>query len=367
MKIGTLTLMHGYNYGGMLQCYSLQKAVREMGHDVAVINFHPREKMRKLRQRLALLGPLGRVLQNQICALRYGQDMHHKFEDFRRNCLNLSRACNTRNQLRSLVADFDVVITGSDQVWNMGWLTPEYFLDFTADLDVKTISYAACFGTGQYDLKNFPQVKGWIANIDSVSVRNEMSSLIVDEAGLSKPPIVCDPTLLVDVSELEQDLGESGVPEKYVLLYALSENRLANAQALLSDVKEKSGLPLVGIKSCILQSWPLKGVDHVFDDPSIEQWVSLFNNATFVLTDSYHGLLFALKYSVPVINYIGRDHGYERIADVVERYGLEKAFFANIDVAYENALQLDFGSVQKKMDIHKEESFSFLRSCFGEH
>ena len=54
MKIGILTLLPRYNYGGILQCLALQSVLEGMGHEVKVIRFKS-QRSGTLKRRLKLL------------------------------------------------------------------------------------------------------------------------------------------------------------------------------------------------------------------------------------------------------------------------------------------------------------------------
>ena len=354
--------MHGYNYGGILQCYALQEALKKVGHTVEIIDFNPNLRWRKLRGVFSSFNDVcGQYLIDIICKLKYGSASHENFSTFRKHRLQLSTPCNSRKSLIKKTSAYDAVIVGSDQVWNLDWFTSEYFLDFAADLSLKRISYAACFGHSEQTPSLCRLLEPWLNAFDKISVRNTTSQAIVKQICGQSPEIVADPTLLVDLSSLAEKPALP-VPE-YILLYAMSEQRLHQQKMLTAKLREKYKLPVVAIKSAVLQPWDMSFADHCVIDPKIEEWIGLINNASFVLTDSFHGILFAMRAGIPFLNYIGDGLGAARVAYVTDRYGLGSGFPASAELEGEvGGFTGDFNAVNLRVQEHVDESFNYLRS-----
>jgi hypothetical protein len=363
MKVGILTLMHGYNYGGMLQCLSLVRALEELGHEVDVIDFHPRLNWRRLRAVAGLFGAgCDAKIVDVASNIKYGRKVHAKFSSFRRNYLNLSKPCNTRRSLRKLMHCYDAMVVGSDQVWNFDWFTPEYFFDFAHDYHGRLISYAACFGHGNQSEVLLKKVGNWLLRFKGISVRNDFSKRSVYTACQRDALIATDPTLLVDLNDLS--IRPTLPFKKYILLYALSGKRYTRLIPFFNKLKKQLFLPIVAIKSDTLQGWDMSEMDFIVENPSVEEWLGLFQNAKFVVTDSFHGTLFSMKNRVPFINYIGRDSTFERVAYIAKRYRIQQGF----DIAHiraDIATMFNFKSIQDSIRLHIEESKAFLREQIG--
>ncbi len=358
MRIGILTLMHGYNYGGVLQCYGVKRALECQGHNVEVIDFHPRPGWRKARHIAGYLGSVGeRLAVDLISAKKYGKQIHRSFQDFRRNRLNLSPPCNSTADLQRLMQRYDAMVVGSDQVWNLDWAIPEYFFSFANDYQGKLFSYAACFGHRKQSSEVLEAAGSWLTRFDAISVRNGMSQSIVKNASKRDSMIVADPTLLVSFDDMVE------APElpfdDYILLYALSNARYHDAIDHLKAIATKKDLPIVAVQSDVLQNWDMSAADYCVKNPSVEQWLGLFQNACFVLTDSFHGTLFSIKNHVPFLNYIGTATSSERVAYVAQRYGLANGYYPPDQ--YDHASVIDFNSIDRQIQIHIDESYKFIQ------
>lgn len=358
MRIGIMTLMHGYNYGGMLQCYGVKRALEKQGHDVEVIDFHPRPGWRKARRLAAILGSAGdRMAVDLLSAKKYGKEIHQPFQDFRRNLLNLSPPCNSTADLQRVMQRYDAMVVGSDQVWNLDWAIPEYFFSFADDYHGKLFSYAACFGHRNQGGDGLTAAGNWLERFDLISVRNSMSQAIVKDACQRDATIVADPTLLVSFDDMVE---MPKLPyEDYILMYALSKDRYEGAIERLKSIAAAKDLPIVAVQSDVLQSWDMSATDYGVKNPSVQQWLGLFRNASFVLTDSFHGTLFSIKNRVPFLNYIGAASSSERVAYVADRYGLANGYYPPDQ--YDSESVIDFDSIHQQIKVHVDESFQFIQ------
>lgn len=360
MKIALLTLMHGYNYGGILQCFSLCRTLESLGHEVSVVDYHPFPKWRIARRLMYCAGNrVGNILEQKVQEHLYGIELHRKFAAFSTCRLNLTVSCNSSYALRRLSRGYDVLMVGSDQVWNLDWFTPAYFLSFAQDFPGQKVSYAASFGHANQPTEHQQQIGKWLGDFDRLTVRDGMSQKLVGHLCNRESQVVADPTLLCDLNDLAID---PSLPySHYILLYALSKSRFDRMQPLFTRMRERLGWPIVAIKSDVLQSWPMLGVDYEIPNPGIEEWLGLFRNASFILTDSFHGTLFASKNRVAFLNYIGSDKSAGRVADVIDRYALHAGYPADPN---DDALEadFDFDNAERQIEAHIAESLDFLRS-----
>ena len=160
MKIGILTKYYGNkNYGGLLQSYALVQYLRQKGYDAEQISFKEKDCPGIKRYffgitRLTLLNilllvckklkekKLSRVYKDistvTISNLKARYAALEEFQYF----IPHSDKIYDSNTISECNDAYDIVIVGSDQVWNLEWYNQEYFLDFVEKRQ-KKISYAA--------------------------------------------------------------------------------------------------------------------------------------------------------------------------------------------------------------------------------
>ena len=153
MRIGILTFHYGSNYGGILQCYSLQKILQLQGHDVQVLNIQPTQSkiwLRRVINKLKQLSSLKELLENIYKHISIQDDnkiLEKKmtilkvFDTFRNKYINLSPLLNEQT-IGSYVNDnCDAIIVGSDQVWTSLYdLIPIYFIGWSPEFKGKRLS-----------------------------------------------------------------------------------------------------------------------------------------------------------------------------------------------------------------------------------
>ena len=298
MKIGIMTFWWSQdNYGQLLQCYALQKYLRDAGHDAYLIRYKCEE-----------ISPLWKKLLkafNPILLLRYiNYKLHlkkvkneHKnnnryFDDFRNKYIKQSeRFYNSYKELKENPPEADVYIVGSDQVWNFSFLKKiknssyihSYMLDFGKET-TKKMSYAASWSMTSLSNELIAEIKPLLQKFSYVSVREKNGIDLCKQCGYDKAEFVCDPTMLLDV-EVYRDLYKSEVirkqDKKYLLLYMLNNECDFDVQKVYDFAKEKK-LEVVYVTG----NGVVDKREKFF--ATIPEWLYLIDNAEYIVTNSYH-------------------------------------------------------------------------------
>lgn len=361
MKIGILTLQSGYNYGGLLQCYALQQALKGLGHDVCVIDYHLNKRWRMIRSVFKLFGPkMESLLVAKMRKFKFGEEAYDKVGAFRREVFQLTRPYNSMNDIYALSKELGAIVVGSDQVWNLDWTDDVFFLGFTKEKTFKKVSYAACFGHAEQEISKIKRLPALLADFDHLSVRNDFSRQLVEKISGRDSLVVADPTLLISLDHL---LKFPTVPyEKYILLYPLGKHCLDRNRDHLKRIQKSLQLPIVTIQSEVLNEWEIDIADHVVRNPSVGEWLGLISKATYLMTDSFHGTLLALRYQIPFINYVIHGQTFDRIAFIANKYGVGAGCPANEkELEATNGFWGDFDLVKKRIEEHVDLSYGFLK------
>jgi hypothetical protein len=227
-----------------------------------------------------------------------------------------------------------MLITGSDQVFRYRPEHSEFFyLSFANKLELRTIAYAPSFGTSIVDPLHTQKISELLNGIDHLSCREKTGAEIIERLIGKKVPVVVDPVFLLDKDEWRDCFGTMPIlSDKYVLCYALVgwEAQLAIAR----KISESCNLRIVMI------SYPAKFVpkDVELIIPSPKEFVNLFANASYVVTDSFHGTAFSVVFQRPFISYIVLPEASSRIVDLLNETGLSNHIINNIAIDYEDLL-----------------------------
>ena len=299
MHIGIITYHRVRNYGSVLQAYALQKYLQNCGHDVQIISYFPDFHSTK---REFLGTPEGSIVKKAIYVIfsfPIRLKVYNVYKRFRNSYLQLTDTqYRTVSDFHTYPLNMDAYITGSDQVWNSryNFCGPEngypYYLDFTKD-EEKRISYAASFGEESLQPENNPVVCELIRRYDSLSVREQSGIRKIESMGRNDAVHVLDPTFLLNKDDWSKLTGAAPVRGRYLLIYEPQRQNAEKFEYWARKIASSKGLKIVKIhKEYLKPRW----VDNALY-PSVNDFLSLFAHADFILTNSFHGIAFALNFN----------------------------------------------------------------------
>ncbi|MFM7734977.1 MAG: polysaccharide pyruvyl transferase family protein [Alphaproteobacteria bacterium] len=263
------------------------------------------------------------------------------------------------------------VVVGSDQVWNLGWMRswePYYLLGSLPDESaIRRIAYGACFGTMNQRPDDLDRAGPLLAKFAAIGVRTETTRRIVEENfGLPTTRVV-DPSLLHDFRDLR---GMRSFEGPYILHYGIRPEATERGRDIAVALRRRTGLPIALIvpESYALESWPdTSWADRVLGEASPADWVESIRGCSFLVTDSFHGCVFATRASRPFLAY-AQGRSAERLLDVTRHYGLEARMAPDGDATEAvDAMMapVDFAAVHERLAVEREASLRFLREALG--
>lgn len=350
MRIGILTFHRAHNYGAVLQCYALQEYLKSKGQDVSVIDYEPRH----FHQFYNWFQPLILKVRNpfefirRIKLLIDKKRRYQAFESFIEERLNL---CS----LGTIFSNpFDVVIVGSDQVWNyQGGFDPYYWGAIKFPAGTKVVSYAASM-QDKWEPEVEPIIKELLKNFDMISVReSSLQQSLLGLTGNGGIKHVVDPTLLLSSAEWGRVSVMPNIDKPYLLLYLVQYS--AEAEQIARQIAKERKLELVYLTTDV-DANTHKSVRVT----SPELFVGLFQYADFVVSASFHGTVFSLQFGKPFLSYkmgIGRD---ARVASLLAPLGLSSHFSDKYDSQMDYSCNID----QEGLQCMKRESYDFLQNVF---
>lgn len=368
MKIGILTHPLRFNYGGLLQNYALQSVLRQMGHEPITLDV---PHIRKINKKTFFKDILKRLYYRYILHLQV-----HIFEEWRYNRLypimmqNLQPFINSNiekievKNFRTLSErDFDALIVGSDQVWRRIYMPDIYkeYLNFAENWEIKRISYAASFGTDkwEYTPEETTECKRLIQKFDAVSVR-EVSGISLCKKHFDVNAIhVADPTLLLtkdDYCKLFE--GKDLVTHRNGLLTYFLDQRQEN-ETLTNYIAKFLDLYPFNVNS----KYDTPGFHPIEEciQPSVESWLKGFNDAKFVLTDSFHACVFAIIFNKHFFVFGNTKRGLSRLESLLGMFGLSNRMIYNIEDLKNKNMVIDWKQINAILRDQRETSMRFLQ------
>lgn len=342
MKIGILTYHHVPNYGALLQAYALAQVVKAYGHEVEFIDYRPyRAIIYYLKE--SYLTPY---------FVSYVKRYRNIREGFLHKLQMSNKTYYTRAGLKEIPQQYELVICGSDEIWNIRSIRrfdPSYFLDFVNG-NVQRVSYAASFGRTDTLGVYRQRVRELIEKFDYISVRDSNSLEVIRKECKIQPTKVLDPTFLADFSKI------ISVPniEKYVLVYGKLTQK---QESYVKAIAESMGLMIVSI------GFPFKMTQNNFLTIGPEEWLGYFVRSSYIFTNFYHGAIFSIIFRKPFV-FFSRIDKANKINDLLNDLDLKDRFITNemmLNSTHNNlSFNIDYDKVYSKLDKHILASKAYL-------
>lgn len=345
MKIGVMTFWWSDdNYGQILQCYALQKYLRDAGHDAYLIRYDPRDDyiMPFWKKAIKAFNPveLSRFVRYKLedfvlyDKIKKANNLR-QFDTFRKKYIRQSeKIYYFYEKLAEEPPEADVYMSGSDQVWNPDLLLFEktknqlraYFLNF-GDAEKKRIAYAASFGKEKVADDFVQEIAPLLKKFDYVSVREKSGLNICRQCGV-KAEWVPDPTMLLTASDyraLYSPINQPDDKSPYCLLYMLKNECDFPIKAIYGWAKGMNIKVLY-----ITGNSKYDKYEKIY--ATIPEWLYLIDKAEYVITNSFHCSVFSLLFQKKfgVIPLKGKYFGMNsRFASLFDIFNIKQRFIDN--------------------------------------
>lgn len=360
MKIRMITFHTPINYGAVLQAYALQTYLKTQCEDVKIINYKTDTLIQKYKYFKKNNTPRN-IIGNVVKLKDYQKykTRKRKFEEFSNTFYDLTERVTDREGCSKEAKDADFVFTGSDQVFNPTRKYQEEIATFYLDFDVgqaKRVAYAPSFGVSSIPINKRDMVKQYLEKFDYLSVRELNGKEIVKNLIGKEPLCVVDPVLLLKEEQWSNIEKKVNVPEKYLLCYHLYNSTLE--KEVVEKIAKTLGLKIVCITPNIFS--PIKS-DICFKNLGPEEFVYLFRKASYVVTDSFHGVIFSTLFQKQFYLTIASESTKSRMVSFLERMGLGDRIC--IDSEEISNKEIDYQEISKKLEQEIELSKKYIEYC----
>lgn len=338
MKITVITPFDSSNYGAFLQAYCLKVFLEKQGHQVFHLKVRSEDYIRSLFYHDVPITRKEKYLPGYY--VKKKQFGLQKYELFMKEqtCFN-----TTENPEGS-----DLVILGSDEIWN---LQKTAFAEpaFWGNESVPAISYAASIGNMPNDYPQyFENHMQQLRTLKTFLVRDERTKRFVEENTGRSAEIVCDPTMLIPLSEYGREFHDQYLDNNRCLLVYSYDITSSEAKAIRKYAKENR---LKVVACCFNHPW----ADYQLHCGPLD-FSSVIRQCEALLTTTFHGTIFGvLNHAnfITVSRSIKTDY-------LLEELGLEgrringKLSVAELSELFGSAI--DYSPVIKKIEILRNQS-----------
>ena len=382
MRIGVITIEQVGNYGAELQCYATQKVLQNIECDAEIIDYcyykdyrYKDSKMSEPFVPMTFKERIFYVLKYRIVnrfvdkiLLLFKSNIarrNNRFSAFHAENTKMSRRYMSMPELYEASMDYDIFVTGSDQVWNPGAQSSiePYFLTFAPD-SARKISFAASFGVSEIEPNLRERYKEYLSRYDFISVREKNACDMVKQLVGKDAECVLDPTLLLTKDEWMKVARQyDNVPERYVLVYTLFESpAIFN---LAKKVAKEKGISVLRITKRAYFVSRIEGISNISDAGPAE-FISLIAGADYIVTDSFHGTAFSVNFGIPFSAVVSsKNKSNSRMDSLLNIVGLRERLItddSDMDsVKYE--LPIDEKKVSLRVEAARNKSIDFLKKA----
>lgn len=362
MKKKNIAIMTWYtynNYGSVLQAYSLQKVIKNLGYNADTINFLPKVQNLNLKEKVKFENIKKRLLQEKKNIKNSINEKDIKFQDFRTKEMSFTPKCNNVTDLFLLNDVYDKFICGSDQIWAPTVFDENYFLSFVTDKS-KKIAYAPSIGLPTIENLSIKEnIKKLINEFSSLSIREEQGKKILQELTTKEISVVLDPTLLLTKEEWNEQFSlKEYNNDDYIVFYCLKNNKKQYSTAKKIAKKLNKQLKIIPGN---IEDYQKKETINA----SPEEFLKLIYNAYMVITDSFHGTIFAINFNVPFLTFKrfkdDKLSQNSRIYNILRKTNLEGRLYNDNLNYFINNVKLNFNEANKILDIERKKSMNFLK------
>lgn len=351
------------NYGSALQSWALSQSIDRIGATYGIksilINYCPKvledsdclNPTKKMWDKDPETRGMIDLLMPQI------RENYQKFDDFYTNHFRMTRRKYYDEDFNEVVRDeiIDGFVCGSDTIFcidEFKGFTEGYYANFDC-MRGKSIAYAASFGDSHFTEHDYFTLNQRLNNFMAIGLREfDMLDYVRRHSDIRVEQTI-DPTLLAEATLYDKITAAPQMEDPYILLYSRRHNSKMDAYA--EKLAKEKGLKIVEIS--IRATNAEKG--HIMRyDAGVEEFLSLVKRAEYVVTNSFHGIIFATQLRTPFFCF-SREQGDTKIGDVLNLFGLSNRIMVDGSEAISETINFD--DVHQRIAVARETSEEYLK------
>lgn len=363
MKIGILTHYNVNNQGAQLQMYALWNYLCSLGHEVVILTYHknfdfiPEEG----KKNNVSIKSIPYYVKNYLFKKGLGLTFYNakKYDA-------LAKMRKKNYQFQNYHSDdLDAVIIGSDEVYSIDvGINPMMYGHALCCKNI--ISYAPSFGRTTSELLKkegcYELVKAGLKNMKFLSARDIHTQEMIKELTEKNVPVVCDPVFLMD---FQRKMASKKMPaQPYLLVYSYDAHMNEEKEyRAIQEFAVKRGL--ITISAGTYHQWCDK---NVVCDPL--EWVEYFKNAEYVITDTFHGYVTALKAKKETALFVRNQINAFKLKSLMKQTETEEREFSEFSLtSFEKIFskKMDYEKIEKQLEEMAEIGKTYLSEVLDNH
>lgn len=370
-KIAILTFYNHINYGTVLQATALQHIIKSLGADAEFLDYR-REIKNNIKETVdqSFCKRLLHIFPYIFSYIRTNKARNNKIKKFHQFCIENQEVSKKvyydQEDLSLATNNYNGFVAGSDMVWSpVIHQDLDYFFMTFAPKE-KRMSYAASLtGTNSFTIEQHKKFKKYINGLNLISCREQEGVDYVKQMGRDAA-LSIDPTLLLDKKQwkLLLHINKEKQAPHYILYYMFNgKNSHVLKQAKKLARQQHLQLRFIPME---LKEYSYEYLNGYTGSYGPKEFVELFINASFVITNSYHGLMFSLISQKPFV-VIKREkeniwkENANRISNMLEIVNQDHRYIENDAIIDKQFLTLDYTQINQNIELLRNNSFIYLK------
>lgn len=354
-KIGIMSMQRIKNYGSFLQAYGLKKTLMNIGCDVQFVDYQIEPPIVETKK-----SSIFSKIKKHLNIYQYMQGKKMDKEFGRRYEEEFLKMINVGKE-KNYHPNIDHLVIGSDEVFNC--LQAGTTVGYSKELfgknyeNIPTSTYAACFGSTTYprlvEHGIAQEVGEMLSKINNLSVRDENTFETVKKLTNRDSIINLDPVLISDFSD--EIKNKSVKHENYIIVYAYRGRITKEEQKKIKEFAKQHKKKIISIGTY----QDVADINLMLDPFEL---LAYFKKADFVITDTFHGTVFSIKYNTNFATII-RESNKQKLADLLKRLKLENRCCDDLN-QLNNLYQekIDFKETNGIIEEQKENTYQYLKN-----
>ena len=366
-----VTLFDVKNYGNRLQNYAVQCVVESLNCKTITIDYHCSLNMLEILKKK--IKPIIKIILNRIYKI-FNKSVPYTIEPLYKHTIKRNNSfINFNNKYLNIYAFEGLAnipkskyyIIGSDQVWNPEWygefVDQEKLFLLTFCSPEQKICFAPSFGVDTIPSQWESYFKEKLSTFDMISVREKSGAELVNYLTGKKATVLIDPTLMLDKEKwitLSEKPENFFTNQPYILTYFLGDKN----NQVLSDVDayaKKYHYEIINLND-------IESLEYYAYGPS--EFLFMFNHASLVLTDSFHGSVFSFLFNKPFLVYDRQEKkdGFDmgsRIKTFLETFDLERKHASS--KLHNDVTECDYSKSYKILQKERKKVYEFLKESMN--
>lgn len=341
-NVAVLGFWYGLNYGAVMTSLALYRIIERLGYHPTLID---------------CTGFPGIPATDR--------DENSVFRQFIRNqTLSTTAVLSNREELDQLNKIFPNYVVGSDQLWRHDYtlgLGHFFFLDFV-DARHRKIAYGTSIGTNPCKAPEWFRLRAadLLESFIGISSREQDGVEVLLNQYKHHAKLVLDPVFLADKSDWDACIHTpptNAPQEDYVFSYILDASEEKNS--LVARVAEREKAQLVSITDARQLAQLLNNTSNL---PTPGDWLYHFKHCKHVVTDSFHGLCFAIIFNKPFTVISNKERGHARFTSLLSNFGLTNYLLETVQdlEKLERLPAIDWESINAQLAVMRADSIQWL-------